>query len=108
MRRRLRKKKRQGEFREFGIFIEVSLADGDTTTLLEDFQAQAIAPHGLEFRGRIVQRALSGFVELGQRDAYEANQERVLVWLLRHPLIASVDRVCSGRAVMAPNGQRSH
>ena len=65
MRRRLRKKKRQGEFREFGIFIEVSLADGDTTTLLEDFQAQAIAPHRLEFRGRIVQRALSGFVELG-------------------------------------------
>ena len=56
------------------MFTEVSLADGDTTTLLEDFQAQAIAPHGLAFRGRIVKHALSGFVALGRRDQYEANQ----------------------------------
>ena len=84
------------------------MAQYDEDDRASHFMGAIIAPHGLEFRGRIVQRALSGFVELGQRDAYEANQERVLVWLLRHPLIASVDRVCSGRAVMAPNGQRSH
>ncbi len=36
--------------------------------------------------------ALSGAVELGQRNDYEANQERILVWLLRHPAITSVDK----------------
>ena len=91
MRRRLRKKKRERELREFGMFIEVSLTDGDTAALLAEFRAQAIDPHGLVFRGGIVKDALSGFVELGHRNDYEANQERVLVWLLRHPLVASVD-----------------
>ncbi len=91
MRRRLRKKKRQREFREFGMFIEVSLTDGDTAALLAEFRAQVLDPNGLAFRGRIGDHALSGFVELGPRDAYEMNQERVLVWLLRHPLITAVD-----------------
>ena len=91
MRRRLRKKKLHKEFRRFGVFIQVSLTGGDTTTLLAEFRAQVLDPHGLAFRGRIGGDALSGFVELGPRDDYEANQERVLVWLLRHPLITAVD-----------------
>ena len=92
MRRRLRKKTRRGEFRAFGMFLEVSLTDRDTATLLAEFRAQALDPHGLLFRGHIVNRALSGVVELGLRDDYEANQERILVWLLRHPLITSVGK----------------
>ena len=47
MRRRLRKKKRQRELREFGMFIEASLTDGDTATLLAEFRAQALDPYGL-------------------------------------------------------------
>ena len=91
MRRRLRKKIRCREFRTFDLYLEVSLTDRDTTTLLAEFRAQVLDPHGLEFRGHIVNHALSGVVELGRRDDYEANQERILVWLLRHPLITSVD-----------------
>ena len=36
------------------------------------------------FRGYIMKHALSGAIELGQRNDYGANQERILVWLLRH------------------------
>ena len=65
MRRRLRKKTRQAEFRAFGMFLEVSLTDEDTETLLAEFRAQALDPHGLMFRGHIVDHVLSGVVELG-------------------------------------------
>ena len=92
MRRLLRKKTRWREFRTFGMFIEASLTDEDTSTLLAEFQAQALDPLGLGFRGHIVNHALSGVIELGLRDNYEANQERILVWLLRHPLVTSVDK----------------
>ncbi len=74
------------------MYLEVSLTDRATTTLLAAFRAQVLEPHGLMFRGHIVNHALSGVVELGRRDDYEANQERILVWLLRHPLITSVDK----------------
>lgn len=74
------------------MFLEASLTDRDTTTLLAEFRAQVLEPHGLMFRGYVVNRALSGVVELGLLDDYEANQERILVWLLRHPLITSVDK----------------
>jgi len=74
------------------MFIEASLTDEDTATLLAEFQAQVLEPHGLMFRGYIMNQAISGVVELGQRNDYEANQERILVWLLRHPLITSVDK----------------
>ena len=70
------------------MFIEASLTDRDTATLLADFRVQVL----LMFRGYIVNHAMSGVVELGLRDDYEANQERILVWLLRHPLITSVDK----------------
>ncbi len=92
MRRRLRKKTRCIEFQTFGMFVEASLTDEDTTTLLAEFRAQILDPHGLGFQGHIVNHTLSGVVELGLRDDYEANQERILVWLLRHPLITSVDK----------------
>ena len=92
MRRRLRKKTRQKEFRTFGLFIEASLTDHDTISLLAEFRAQALEPHGLRFRGHIVDDTLSGVIGLGLGDDYEANQERILVWLLRHPLITSVDK----------------
>ncbi|MCH7971222.1 MAG: hypothetical protein IH960_09315 [Chloroflexi bacterium] len=74
------------------MFIEASLTDEDTATLLAEFQAQVLQPHGLMFRGYIMNHALSGVVELGQRNDYEANQERILVWLLRHPLITSIGK----------------
>ena len=74
------------------MFIEASLTDEDTATLLAEFRAQILDPHGLGFRGHIANHTLSGVIGLGLRDDYEANQERILVWLLRHPLIASVDK----------------
>ena len=73
------------------MFIEVSLTDGDTRTPLDTFRAQALNPHGLRFQGQVVNHTLSGAIGLGLRDDYEANQERILLWLLRHPLITSVD-----------------
>ena len=54
MRRRLRKKTRCREFRTFGLFIEASLTDEDTATLLAEFRAQILDPHGLGFQGHIV------------------------------------------------------
>ena len=74
------------------MLIEASLTDEDTATLLAEFRAQIPDPHGLGFRGHIVNHTLSGVVGLGLLDDYEANQERILVWLLRHPLITSVDK----------------
>ncbi len=91
MRRRLRKKKHIGEYRRFAIFLEASLSDGDSSTLVDEFRTQALEPNGLAFMGRIARQALSGFVKLGQRDDYEANQERIVLWLLQHPLVASID-----------------
>ena len=91
MRRRLRKKKHIGEYRQYGIFLEASLSNGNTSTLINEFRTQAIEPNGLAFRGRIARQALSGFVDLGRRDDYEANQERIVLWLMHHPLVASVD-----------------
>ncbi len=92
MRRRLRKKTRCREFRTFGMFVEASLTDEDTATLLAEFRARMLDPHGLGFRGQIVDHTLSGVIRLGLRDECEINQERILVWLLRHPLITSVDK----------------
>ena len=59
------------------MFIEVSLTDGDTRTLLDTFRAQALDPYGLRSRGQVVNHTLSGAVGLGLRDDYEANQERI-------------------------------
>ena len=70
------------------MFIEVSLTYGDTRTPLDTFRAQALNPHGLRFRGQVVNHTLSRAIGLGLRDDYEANQERIL---LRPPLITSVD-----------------
>ncbi len=87
------------------MFLGVSLTDEDTATLLAEFRAQALDPHGLMFRGHIVDYVLSGVVELGLRDAYEANQGHILLWLLRHPLITSVDK-SSLYEYRADNGHR--
>ena len=51
MRRRLRKKTRCREFRTFGLFIEASLTDEDTATLLAEFRTRILDPYGLGFRG---------------------------------------------------------
>ncbi len=73
------------------MYIEVSLTDGDTTILFDTFRARALDPHGERIRGQVVNHTLSRAVGMGLRGDYEANQERILLWLLRHFLITSVD-----------------
>ena len=80
-------KTRHREFRTLGMFIEVSLTDGDTRTLLDTFRAQALDPYGLRSRGQVVNHTLSGAVGLGLRDDYEANQERIPLWQLYYLLV---------------------
>ncbi len=64
------------------MFIEASLTDEDTATLLVEFPA--LEPYGLMFRKYIMNHGLYGVVELGQRKNCEAYQELILVWLLRY------------------------
>ena len=66
------------------MFIEASLTDEDTATLLVEYPALVLEPYGLMFRKYIMNHGLYGVVELGQRKNCEADQELILVWLRRY------------------------
>ena len=82
MRRRLRKKKRVGEFQEFGVELEIVLRAGvDLDAFLDDFLRDAVEANGLAFGGGGRGNRLSGFLELGRRDTCQSILEKVAAWL---------------------------
>ncbi len=83
MRKRLRKKKRVGEFQEFGVELEVMLRAGvDFDIYLDDFLRDAVEANGLAFGGGGRGNRLAGFLELGRRDTYQSKKAKVTAWLV--------------------------
>jgi hypothetical protein len=83
MRKRLRKKKRVGEFQEFGVELEMMLRAGvDFDALLEDFLRDAVDANGLAFGGGGRGNHLAGFLELGRRDTHQSKIAKVTAWLV--------------------------
>lgn len=82
MRRRLRKKRRVGEFQELGIELSLTLRSGiDFDAFLDDFLTSAIEVHGLRFGGSGSSTHLSGVVELGRRDVASTHRDVLEGWL---------------------------
>jgi uncharacterized protein len=95
MKKRLRKKKRLGEFREFGFEVRFELATGLDTderdVLIDAFIFEAIEANGLQFGGGGTD-AWSGFVML-DRDrgsATEDHRQVVKAWLEQQSDITNV------------------
>jgi len=86
--RRLRKKKRVGEFREFGFPVRFSfskqLSLDERNSLLEDWIRLAIEANGLQFGGGGTSNIWEGFVELeGRGSAADKHRRIVEEWLLK-------------------------
>jgi len=82
MRKRLRKKKRVGEFQEFGVELEMTLrADVDFDGFLDDFLRDAVEANGLAFGGGGRGNHLAGFLELGRQDTCQSRIKSVTTWL---------------------------
>jgi uncharacterized protein len=86
MNRRLRKKKRLGEFREFGFLVRfrfaAKLSMDERNALLDDWIRSAIEANGLLFGGGGRNSHWEGFVTLDRRgSATEGHREAVNRWL---------------------------
>lgn len=89
---RLRKKKRIGEFREFGFPIEFHIAStltvDERNALLEDWIISAIEANGLLFGGGGAAHVWQGFVTLNSEgSATEEHRRRLEEWLQHEPRI---------------------
>ena len=103
MRRRLRKKRRLGEFRELGFAVVARLAR-DAADLEEetwDFVARCVEPASLGFGGGWSERRMSGFVTRHRGSASEADRALVERWLHTR---AWVEAVATGPLVDAWHG----
>jgi uncharacterized protein YggL (DUF469 family) len=91
MRRRLRKKRHLGEFREWGLTIAIQRTHPDGfDDFLDDFIAQAIAAHGFAFRGGGHGDRLTGVIEVGRTgDPIAARLHHVRAWLGARTDVAS-------------------
>ena len=94
MKRRLRKKKRVGEFQEFGFEVSfdtpLNLTVHEHNTILGEFITQAIEANGLQFGGGGDTR-WKGFVTLNKPRGSVTEHHRKLVhnWLDRNPKISN-------------------
>lgn len=90
MKKRLRKKRRVGEFQEFGFEVHIKLKDIlDTITsdrFLDDFIFQAIEANGLLFGGGGRDDTWEGFVTLNRRGSTtQLHQDQIRNWLSGRP-----------------------
>lgn len=95
MRRRLRKKRRLGEFREFGFVVEFDSPEVDIEApnqLLFDFLDYAIEPHGLCCGGGGGTRQWRFIVSLYKKrgSTTDAHREAVKRWLDGDPRVAYI------------------
>jgi uncharacterized protein YggL (DUF469 family) len=78
MRRRLRKKRHLGEFREWGLTIAIQRTHPDGfDDFLDDFIAQAIAAHGFACRGGGHGDRLTGVIEVALPQNWMLPQKKV-------------------------------
>lgn len=93
MRKRLRKKKHVGEFQELGCEVRITLRPGsDLDDFLNRFLEEAVEANGLSFGGGGRHLELDGFLELGRRDAHQANLAKVVAWLERQDDVEDFQR----------------
>ena len=90
MRRRLRKKKHLGEFREYSVSVRIGLRTGaDFDAFLDDWIANAIEANGLQFGGGGRSDEIAGVVELGRFDVCQNNLQKLENWLASHEIVKS-------------------
>ena len=94
MRKRLRKKLRRGEFREFGFLVKFRLADGVSGPALDEFWDQFIT-QAVEARDLVVgggsDRDCSVFVtRAGHGSASEEDRLSLGTWLEQHPQVCDI------------------
>jgi len=92
MNRRLRKKKRIGEFQEYGFPVQFSFAStltiDERNALLDDWIANAIEANGLQFGGGGGSNVWEGYVTLASEgSASEDHRRTVENWLKLDPRI---------------------
>lgn len=83
MKKRLRKKKRVGEFKVFGVSIAMKLSeDTDFDSFIDIFFSEAIEANGCYFGGGGQKKRFSGFIELGRStDLPEERLKRISAWI---------------------------
>ena len=86
MKKRLRKKLRLGEFKEFGFEITVEMAEGlneeQLDAFISIFAEEALEKNGLDFEGGGNTSELFGFVVLNKRGSVSEDQRSIVeVWL---------------------------
>jgi len=96
IKKRLRKKLRKGEFREFGFdlrfAINPDLTDAAQNELFDAFLVEAIESNDLAFGGGGRHGSWDGFVTRVTRGGASAEvQERVRQWLQQHPEIDGIE-----------------
>jgi uncharacterized protein YggL (DUF469 family) len=95
MRKRLRKKLRKGEFKEFGCEVRIKLAKGlneeQIHAFLDAFIEEAIEAHGLQFGGSTFQHECDGFVEKYRGSVTEANRAEIGRWLAARSDVVSYE-----------------
>lgn len=91
MKKRLRKKRRVGEFKEFGFCIRFQLDENmsltDVESFLDEFLTEAIEANELDFGGG-GNHDWQGFVTLERRGSVTEEQRKLVnEWLDRHPQV---------------------
>jgi len=90
MNKRLRKKKRVGEFKVLGANIAITLKDAnDFEAFIDAFLLEAVEANGCWFGGGGKETELSGFIVLGlQQDAPEKRLASISDWLPACSMVA--------------------
>ena len=95
MKKRLRKKRRVGEFQEMGFEVSFNIQKGLTVSeqnaILDDFITQAVEANGLQFGGG-GDTHWQGFIVLNKsRGSVSAHhRETVRSWLEKNPQISNI------------------
>lgn len=90
VRRRLRKKKHLGEFREFSVSVRIGLSPGTNFyAFLDDWITNAVEANGLQFGGGGRADEIDGVVELGRIDVCRNNLAKIEHWLANHDSVKS-------------------
>jgi uncharacterized protein YggL (DUF469 family) len=100
MKRRLRKKKHLGEFKEFGVpFALRRKRKDDFDSFLDAFLEEAVEANGCYCAGSGKDDEFVGFIELGiQKDNPEERLEKIVIWMKTHP---DIDKFIIGQVVDA-------
>lgn len=90
MKKRIRKKKHLGEFREYGVSINLSLTNKKTfNDFLDEFTEKAIEGNNCFFGGGGNYLKFSGIIELGQSDLIDTRKKHIIKWLDNNSKIKS-------------------